>query len=158
MPTTTVTPPPLDDLTTLVPKKMVRARPLFDPQLMGRALKASFVKLNPVTLFKNPVIFVVEVGAALTTVFLIRDIFIGASGIGFSLQISLWLWFTVLFANFAEAMAEARGKAQADTLRKAKTDSMARRIVSAGQNGNRSCLQAARPGRGHLRGRRHHSR
>ena len=132
MPTTTVTPPPIDDLTTLVPKKMVRARPLFDPQLMGRALKASFVKLNPVTLLKNPVIFVVEVGAALTTVFLIRDIFIGAPGIGFSLQISLWLWFTVLFANFAEAMAEARGKAQADTLRKAKTDSMARRIVSAG--------------------------
>ncbi len=78
-------------------------------------------------------IFVVEVGATLTTVFLIRDIFIGASGIGFSLQISLWLWFTVLFANFAEAMAEARGKAQADTLRKAKTDSMARRIVSPGK-------------------------
>jgi K+-transporting ATPase ATPase B chain len=99
---------------------------------MGRALKASFVKLNPVTLFKNPVIFVVEVGAALTTVFMIRDLFIGAPGIGFSLQISLWLWFTVLFANFAEAMAEARGKAQADTLRKAKTDSMARRMVSSG--------------------------
>ena len=132
MPTTTVTPPPLDDLTTLIPKKMVRARPLFDRQLMGRALKASFVKLNPVTLFKNPVIFVVEVGATLTTAFLIRDMFIGASGIGFSLQISLWLWFTVLFANFAEAMAEARGKAQADTLRKAKTDSMARRVVSGG--------------------------
>ena len=73
MPTTTVTPPPIDDLTTLVPKKMVRARPLFDPQLMGRSLKASFVKLNPVTLFKNPVIFVVEVGATLTSVFLIRD-------------------------------------------------------------------------------------
>jgi K+-transporting ATPase ATPase B chain len=103
---------------------------------MGRALKASFAKLNPVTLFKNPVIFVVEVGATLTTVFLIRDIFIGASGIGFSLQISLWLWFTVLFANFAEAMAEARGKAQADTLRKAKTDSMARRIVSPGTTEN----------------------
>ena len=133
MPMTTVTPPSLDDLTTLVPKKMVRARPLFDRQLMGRALKESFVKLNPITLIKNPVIFVVEVGAALTTVFMIRDIFIGAPGIGFSLQISLWLWFTVLFANFAEAMAEARGKAQADTLRKAKTDSMARRIVSPGE-------------------------
>ena len=132
MPTTNVTSPPIDDLTTLIPKKMVRARPLFDRQLMGRALKASFVKLNPVTLFKNPVIFVVEVGATLTTAFLIRDIFIGAPGTGFSLQISLWLWFTVLFANFAEAMAEARGKAQADTLRKAKTDSMARRVVSGG--------------------------
>jgi K+-transporting ATPase ATPase B chain len=112
---------------------MVRARPLFDPQLMGRSLKASLVKLNPVTLFKNPVIFVVEVGATLTTVFLIRDMFIGAPGIGFSLQISLWLWFTVLFANFAEAMAEARGKAQADTLRRAKTDSMARRILAGGE-------------------------
>ena len=82
-------------------------------------------KLNPVTLVKNPVIFVVEVGAALTTVFLVRDIFIGAHGIGFQLQIALWLWFTVLFANFAEAMAEARGKAQADTLRKTKTDALA---------------------------------
>jgi len=132
MPMTTITPPVLDDSTTLVPKKMVRARPLFDPQLMGRSLQASFVKLNPVTLFKNPVIFVVEVGAALTTFFLIRDMFIGAAGISFSLQISLWLWFTVLFANFAEAMAEARGKAQADTLRKAKTDSLARRIVAGG--------------------------
>ncbi len=130
--TTMTVPPPVDDLTTLMPRKMVRARPLFDPQLMGRALKQSFVKLNPVTLFKNPVIFVVEVGSALTTAFLIRDIFIGAKGIGFSLQISLWLWFTVLFANFAEAMAEARGKAQADTLRKAKTDSPARRVLAAG--------------------------
>ena len=73
--------------------------------------------------------FVVEVGAAVTTVLLIRDIAIGAAGIGFGIQIALWLWFTVLFANFAEAMAEARGKAQADALRKTKTDSMARRIV-----------------------------
>jgi len=67
---------------------------------------------------KNPVIFVVEVGAVLITVLLVRDLLIGASGIGFSFQISLWLWFTVLFANFAEAMAEARGKAQAEALRK----------------------------------------
>ena len=66
--------------------------------------------------------FVVEAGAALTTIFLIRDLFTGGSGIGFQIQISLWLWFTVLFANFAEAMAEARGKAQADALRKTKTD------------------------------------
>jgi K+-transporting ATPase ATPase B chain len=72
------------------------------------------------------------VGAALTTVLLVRDIAIGASGIGFSLQISLWLWFTVLFANFAEAMAEARGKAQADSLRKTKTDALAKRINGAG--------------------------
>jgi potassium-transporting ATPase ATP-binding subunit len=130
MATTTVSsPPPTDDLTTLMPRKLVRARPLFDRELVGRAVKASFLKLNPFTLIKNPVMFVVEVGAALTTVFLIRDVIKAASGIGFSLQIVLWLWFTALFANFAEAMAEARGKAQADTLRKTKTDSMAKRVM-----------------------------
>ena len=133
MATTTATPPQIEDFTTLVPKKLVRARPLFDRELVGRALKESFVKLNPATLVKNPVIFVVEVGAALTTIFLVRDTFIGAAGIGFSLQIALWLWFTVLFANFAEAMAEARGKAQADTLRKTKTDSMAKRVIAGGR-------------------------
>src|ERR1041384_1767563 len=95
--------PQADDAAALRPKKLGRARPLFDPEIVGRAVRASFVKLNPVTLLKNPVMFVVEVGAALTTVFLIRDIAIGAGGIGFALQISLWLWFTVLFANFAEA-------------------------------------------------------
>jgi K+-transporting ATPase ATPase B chain len=82
---------------------------------------------------KNPVMFVVEVGAALTTVFLIRDIFTGGAGIGFTLQITVWLWFTVLFANFAEAMAEARGKAQADSLRKTKTDVLAKRMTSSGK-------------------------
>ncbi len=129
MATTTATPPSIDDLTTLVPKRLVRARPLFDRELTARALKASFAKLNPITLVKNPVMFVVEVGAALTTGFLIRDAVAGAPGIGFEFQIALWLWFTVLFANFAEAMAEARGKAQADTLRKTKTDTVAKRIV-----------------------------
>ena len=123
---------PQDDPTSLIPKKLGRARPLFDPEIVGRATRQSFVKLNPITLLKNPVMFVVEVGAALTTVLLVRDIAIGASGIGFSLQISLWLWFTVLFANFAEAMAEARGKAQADSLRKTKTDALAKRINGAG--------------------------
>ncbi|MGD0001039.1 MAG: potassium-transporting ATPase subunit KdpB [Bryobacteraceae bacterium] len=108
---------------------MAHSRPLFDPEIAGRAVKASFGKLNPLTLMKNPVMFVVEVGAALTTVFLIRDIFTGAAGVGFTLQIALWLWFTVLFANFAEAMAEARGKAQADSLRKTKTDAIARRVI-----------------------------
>ena len=132
----TLTPPPMpvqkaaeDDPTSLLPKKLAHSRPLFDPEIAGRAVKASFGKLNPLTLMKNPVMFVVEVGAALTTVFLIRDIFIGAAVIGFTLQIALWLWFTVLFANFAEAMAEARGKAQADSLRKTKTDAIARRVI-----------------------------
>ena len=127
---TFVTPPLIDDLTTLIPKKLVRARPLFDPELVGRALKDSFKKLNPFTLVKNPVIFVVEVGAALVGVFLIRDIFIRAPGLRFGIQIDLWLWFTVLFANFAEAMAEARGKAQADTLRKTRSESIAKRIIA----------------------------
>src|SRR5438270_108964 len=130
----TITAPPQlpqSDPTSLLPKKLVRARPLFDPEIVRRAAKASFGKLNPVTLMKNPVMFVVEVGAALTTVFLIRDVFRNAGGIGFSLQISIWLWFTVLFANFAEAMAEARGKAQADSLRKTRTDAFAKRLTAS---------------------------
>src|ERR1700730_1713977 len=100
-------PAPVDE-TTLIPKKLVRARPLFDPDILRRAAKDSVLKLNPVTLMKNPVIFVVEVGAVLVLVFLIRDIAIGASAIGFELQIDIWLWFTVLFATLADAMAEDR--------------------------------------------------
>jgi K+-transporting ATPase ATPase B chain len=118
-----------DDPTSLLPKKLAHSRPLFDKEIIGRAIKACFGKLNPLTLRKNPVMFVVEVGAALTTIFLVRDIFTGAAGVGFTLQIALWLWFTVLFANFAEAMAEARGKAQADSLRKTKTDAIAKRVA-----------------------------
>src|SRR5271163_1525533 len=85
--------------------------------IVGGALRDSFLKLNPRTLMKNPVMFVVEVGAVITTVELAEHILRHAGGLGFELQITLWLWFTVLFANFAEAMAEGRGKAQADTLR-----------------------------------------
>jgi potassium-transporting ATPase ATP-binding subunit len=125
-------PQPSEDLTSLLPKKLARARPLFDREIVWRALKESFVKLNPATLAKNPVIFVVEVGAALATVFVLRDIFNGAPGMVFGIQIALWLWFTVLFANFAEAMAEARGKAQADTLRKTKFDTIAKRLSPRG--------------------------
>jgi K+-transporting ATPase ATPase B chain len=112
----------------LLPAKLSRSRPLFDPEILKRATRDSFVKLNPISLLRNPVIFVVEVGAALVTVFFIRDVFIGAAGQGFEFQIALWLWFTVLFANFAEATAEARGKAQADALRKTKTDAVAKRL------------------------------
>jgi K+-transporting ATPase ATPase B chain len=135
-PMSTVTTPPLPtaDPTSLIPKKLARSRPLFDPQILGRAARDSFVKLNPMTLAKNPVMFVVEAGALLTTVFLIRDVIVGAPGKGFSFQIALWLWFTVLFANFAEAMAEARGKAQADALRKTKTDVMAKRLLPNGKS------------------------
>ena len=121
------------DPTELLPKKLAHARPLLDPEIINRAVKESFRKLNPATLAKNPVMFVVEAGAALTTVFLIRDTFgSGHPGIGFEIQIAIWLWFTVLFANFAEAMAEARGKAQADTLRKTKTDTIAKRRCKNG--------------------------
>src|SRR6476661_8446924 len=93
---------------SVLPARLARARPLFDREIVQRATRDSFRKLNPRGLVKNPVIFVVEVGAALTTLFALRDIFTQGPGIGFQIQISLWLWFTVLFANFAEAMAEAR--------------------------------------------------
>src|SRR5919205_821566 len=125
--------PPQHDSTSLLPQKLSRSRPLFDPEIVRRAARDSFLKLNPLTLVKNPVIFVVEVGAALVTVFLLRDLFTRHAVLGFESQIALWLWFTVLFANFAEAMAEARGKAQADTLRKAKTDALAKRISGNGE-------------------------
>jgi K+-transporting ATPase ATPase B chain len=104
-----------------------QTRSIFDPALIVPALKASVIKLNPVHLWRNPVILVTEVGAAVTTVDLIRTVAAGNGGWGFVLQITLWLWFTVLFANFAEAMAEGRGKAQADTLRKSRTKSIGRK-------------------------------
>src|ERR1035437_6010155 len=119
--------------TSLMPKKLVRARPLFDPEILRRALKDSVLKLNPVTLMKNPVIFVVEIGAALVLLFLVRDSATGTGGIKFELQIDLWLWFTVLFATFAEAMAEARGKAQAESMRKTRTDTIANLLVDGGR-------------------------
>ena len=97
------------------------------------ALWASIVKLSPRTLMKNPVMFVVEVGALLTSVDLMRGIFRHSHGFGFSLQITVWLWFTVLFANFAEAMAEGRGKAQAEALRRARSETIARRVREDGK-------------------------
>src|ERR1700733_3559615 len=110
-----------------------RARPLFDPPIVRRAIVDSFVKLNPVTLAKNPVMFVVEVGAGLTTALMIRTLASGGAGFGFEFQIAAWLWFTVLFANFAEAMAEGRGKAQADALRKTKTSAEAKKLSGNGK-------------------------
>ena len=99
---------------------------IFDPAIVVPAIAESFKKLNPLHMVKNPVMFVTEVGAAVTTVLM----FTGTQGapLGFLLQITLWLWFTVLFANFAEAMAEGRGKAQADSLRKARTQTFANRV------------------------------
>jgi K+-transporting ATPase ATPase B chain len=107
-------------------------RSLFEGAIVERALKDSFVKLDPRLVAKNPVMFVVEVGSAVTTYFWIRAILTHSGDAAFVGQISLWLWFTVIFSNFAEAMAEGRGKAQADALRKTKTDTMARRLRANG--------------------------
>jgi K+-transporting ATPase ATPase B chain len=103
---------------------------LFDPQIMKRAVVESFKKLHPRTVARNPVMFVVEVGSVITTYLFIKALVTHAGDTLFVGQVTLWLWFTVLFANFAEAMAEGRGKAQADSLRKTKTETVARRIAS----------------------------
>jgi K+-transporting ATPase ATPase B chain len=99
---------------------------MLDPKIVVPAIKASFTKLDPRLMMKNPVMFVVEIVAALTTVIFLRDLVTGGASLGFTFQIILWLWFTVLFANFAEAVAEGRGKAQAETLRKTRTESQAK--------------------------------
>src|SRR5215204_2118083 len=106
---------------------------IWNAQIVKRAIVDSFKKLSPKKMMGNPVMFVVEVGSVLTSLQLIRGIIApipGVTNTGFELQITLWLWVTVLFANFAEAMAEGRGKAQADNLRKAKTETIAHRVVS----------------------------
>src|SRR5690242_13054457 len=110
-------------------------RRLFDPPIVKRAIVDAFVKLNPRLVAKNPVMFVVEVGSVVLTILLLRDLFTGGHNLLFDAQITVWLWFTVLFANFAEAMAEGRGKAQADALRKTRTETMARRLLNADGNG-----------------------
>src|ERR1700740_3264919 len=112
--------------------KSKQRKSLWTGGIVSGALMDSILKLNPRTLMRNPVMFVVEVGAVITTVDLARYIATHSAGVGFALQITLWLWFTVLFANFAEAMAEGRGKAQADTLRKARAETMAQRVRSDG--------------------------
>lgn len=110
-------------------RKRTSANTLLDPAIIVPAIGEAFVKLDPRTLVKNPVMFVLEVVTVLTTILLVRDIVIGAQSIAFELQIVIWLWFTVLFANFAEAVAEGRGKAQADTLRRTRTETQAKRLV-----------------------------
>jgi len=105
---------------------------IWDTKIIGPALLDSFRKLDPRGMVKNPVMFVVEVGSVLTTALLADNILHHRVAFGFNLQITLWLWFTVLFANFAEAMAEGRGKAQADTLRKAKGETIAKRYKADG--------------------------
>ncbi len=104
---------------------------LLDPKILTPAIAASFTKLDPRAMMKNPVMFVVEIVAALTTVIFIRDLATGGENLAFTFQIILWLWFTVLFANFAEAVAEGRGKAQADSLRKTRTESRAKLLTGS---------------------------
>src|SRR6187401_191214 len=110
-------------------RKRMPVSALFDAKIVAPAVGSAFAKLNPRTLMKNPVMFVLEVVTALTTVILIRNLLTGGQHLGFEFQIVIWLWFTVLFANFAEAVAEGRGKAQAASLRKTRTDTKAKLIV-----------------------------
>ena len=105
---------------------------LLDPAILLPAIGQSVTKLNPRQMIRNPVMFVVEIVAALTTVIFLRDLLTGGANLGFTGQIIFWLWLTVVFANFAEAVAEGRGKAQAASLRKARTDTMANRIIATG--------------------------
>ena len=106
---------------------------MLDPKIVMPAIWSSFAKLDPRVMMKNPVMFVVEVVAALTTVIFLRDLATGGEHLSFTFQIIVWLWFTVVFANFAEAVAEGRGKAQAETLRKTRTESQAKLL--SGSNG-----------------------
>src|ERR1700704_618852 len=110
-------------------RKRTPSATLLDPAIVGPAIGQAFVKLDPRTLIKSPVMFVLEIVSALTTAVLAREIATGGQNIAFELQIVLWLWFTVLFANFAEAVAEGRGRAQADTLRQTRTQTRAKRLV-----------------------------
>jgi potassium-transporting ATPase ATP-binding subunit len=110
-----------------------KSKAIWDIKIVRRAIVDSLVKLNPKNMMGNPVMFVVEVGSVLTSVLLIRDVLHHQGSFGFNLQITLWLWFTVLFANFAEAMAEGRGKAQAESLRKARAETVANRLIAGGK-------------------------
>jgi len=112
-----------------------RRRPLFDPPIVRAATREAVRKLDPRHQLRNPVMFVVLAGSVFTTIIFAHELVRGTAGWGFTLQLALWLWFTVLFANFAEAMAEGRGKAQAESLRKSRTHTTARRLSGASQGG-----------------------
>src|SRR6202140_3015434 len=119
---------------------------IFDPKIIRRAIPDSFKKLDPRVQIKNPVMFVLEIGSVITTIEFVRLLFtqptasftatqLGSERI-FVLAVAIWLWFTIVFANFAEAMAEGRGKAQADTLRRARSTTMARRLAARDRFGS----------------------
>ena len=116
---------------TSTTRKSMPVSALFDPKIVMPAVGQAVVKLNPRRLMKNPVMFVLEVVTVLTTVILLRDLVTGGADLKFEFQIVVWLWFTVLFANFAEAIAEGRGKAQADALRRQRTESQAKLLAAS---------------------------
>src|SRR5512147_3196016 len=122
----------------------IKARPLFEPAIIRQAIGDSFRKLTPRRQVRNPVMFVVYVGSILTTLLWIQALVgTGEAPAGFILAVSVWLWFTVLFANFAEAMAEGRGKAQAETLRRARRDVVASRLTAPSRDAPRAEVLAA---------------
>src|ERR1700760_4426534 len=112
-------------------QKRVPVSAMLDPKIVVPAIGSSVRKLDPRLMMKNPVMFVVEVVAALTTIIFLRDLVTGGESLGFTFQIIVWLWFTVLFANFAEAVAEGRGKAQAESLRETRTESQAKLLTGS---------------------------
>ena len=118
---------------TIKLQKKATASTMLDPKIVVPAIWSSFAKLDPRLMIKNPVMFVVEIVAALTTIIFVRDLVTGGANLGFTFQIILWLWFTVLFANFAEAVAEGRGKAQAASLKKTRTESQAKLLQGLGK-------------------------
>jgi len=109
----------------------VKTSGIFQRKILIGAFKGSFTRLNPLKLLRNPVMLIVEIGAIITTILTIYNIYIGETFL-FNLQITIWLWFTVLFANFAEAIAESQGKARAESLKRTRTDAMANKIQSDG--------------------------
>src|SRR5580658_4418416 len=118
------------------PRKRASGSALFNPRIVVPAIGSAFIKLNPREMMKNPVMFVLEVVSVLTTVILVRDLATGGANIGFEFQIIVWLWFTLLFANFATAVAEGRGKAQAETLRRQRKETQAKLITGEGDHQN----------------------
>jgi K+-transporting ATPase ATPase B chain len=121
-----------------------KTRPLFDPPIVRQAIGASFKKLDPRIQIRNPVMFVVLIGSVLTTALFVHALIgKGEAPAGFIIAVSLWLWFTVLFANFAEAMAEGRGKAQAESLRRARRDISAKKLSQPAYGAKFSAVSAA---------------
>ena len=114
-------------------RKRMPASALLDPKIVMPAIISSIAKLDPRIMIKNPVMFVVEIVAALTTVIFARELITAGENLAFTFQIIVWLWITVLFANFSEAVAEGRGKAQADSLRKTRTETMAKLLTGSGR-------------------------